>query len=108
MQGTLRNGKVKEIRNNGTACRRASQLASGFWMDRCRTDVLGWCLYWKEITMLTPAKELEILKEAISLIKPSYEFMLTDIKRRADITGGGNYSQEMLNAISAGKLLEKL
>ena len=50
----------------------------------------------------------EQLTEAIEIIKISYDWMLTDIKKRADDLNPGNYSAELLQAIAGQDLLREI
>jgi hypothetical protein len=49
---------------------------------------------------------IEELKEVIKLTKPSFAWMLKDIKHRADLINVGSYSDELTSAIAVGELLE--
>ena len=51
----------------------------------------------------------EQLEEAIKLIKPSYDWMVDGIKFRFDCgENTGNYSDELIKAIAAQKLINEI
>jgi len=56
---------------------------------------------------MTP-DELALLKEILRPYTDSYDWMLTDIKARADEISLDNYSPDLLLAIAAKDLMDKI
>ena len=51
---------------------------------------------------------IETLANFLNRLKPDYAWMLTAIKRGSDETSGGNYSDELKQAIETGKILAEV